>query len=38
MSHLNNVGMRHNKTIESMMLVFIQFPTTCCLSCPQSEI
>jgi len=31
MSHLNNVGLRHNKTVESIMLIFTQFPTTCCL-------
>jgi len=28
MSHLNNVGLRHDKTIESIMLIFTQFPTT----------
>jgi len=25
---LNNVGLRHNETIESIMLIFTQFPTT----------
>jgi len=37
MSHLNNVGLRHNKTTESILLIFTQFPTTCCLGCPQSK-
>jgi len=37
MSHLDNVGLRHNKTIESIMLIFTQFLTTRCLRCPQSE-
>jgi len=27
MSHLNNVGLRHNKTMGSIMLIFTQFPT-----------
>jgi len=25
---LNNVGLHHNETIESIMLIFTQFPTT----------
>jgi len=39
MAHLNNDGMRHNKTTESVMPIFTQFQTTCCLRmrCPQSE-
>jgi len=37
MSHLNNDGLRHNKTIELIMLIFTQFQTTCWLWCPQSE-
>jgi len=33
MSHLNIVELRDNKTIESIMLIFTQFPTrpACCL-------
>jgi len=31
MSHLNNDGLRHDKTIESIMLIFAPFRTTCCL-------
>jgi len=26
MPHLNNVGLRHNKTTESIVLIFTQFP------------
>jgi len=39
MSHLSNDGLRHNKTIYSIMLIFMQFQTTSCLRmrCPQSE-
>jgi len=32
MFHLYNIGLPHNKTIESIMLIFTQIPATCCLS------
>ena len=31
MSRLNNDGLRHDKTIESIMLILAQFQTTCYL-------
>jgi len=39
MSHLNNDGLRQNKTTELIMLIFKQCPTTfmICLRCPQFE-
>jgi len=39
MSNLIDDGLCHNKTIESVMLIFTQFQTTSCLRirCPQSE-
>jgi len=33
MSHLNNGWLLHNNTIESIMFIFTQFQTTCCLRC-----
>jgi len=39
MKHVSsdNDELRHNKTIESIMFIFTQFQTTCCLRCTQSE-
>jgi len=37
LSQLNNDGLRHNKTIESIMLIFTQFQPTSCLRYPQFE-
>jgi len=36
--HLNNDGLLHNRTTESIMLIFTQSQTTLCLRCPQSVI
>jgi len=38
MSHLNNVGLRHDKTIESIMLIFAQFQITCYLRIEMSSV
>jgi len=38
MSHLNDDGLRHDKTIESIMLIFTQFQTSRCLRIEMSSV